>query len=152
MQNAQTKDNQKNPEYHVVTTIRKLRADKNCFAEKSCPNHVKTEQHIGSEKTHGLIQKLSITYELPAQQFICVQIFVRVMSLSPDLGKRRMSKPRLIQVFLKLYFIWVSQTSPPAWYRKYVKPNLTVEINPLTLGAFCEKRVSWTFWWFLGWI
>ena len=24
--------------------------------------------------------------------------------------------------------------------------------NPLTLGAFCEKGVSWTFWWFLGWI
>ena len=25
-------------------------------------------------------------------------------------------------------------------------------INPLTPGAFCEKGVSWTFWWFLGWI
>ena len=24
--------------------------------------------------------------------------------------------------------------------------------NPLTPGAFCEKGVSWTFWWFLGWI
>ena len=24
--------------------------------------------------------------------------------------------------------------------------------NPLTLGAFCKKGVSWTFWWFLGWI
>ena len=25
-------------------------------------------------------------------------------------------------------------------------------INPLSPGAFCEKGVSWTFWWFLGWI
>ena len=25
-------------------------------------------------------------------------------------------------------------------------------INPLNPGAFCEKGVSWTFWWFLGWI
>ena len=25
-------------------------------------------------------------------------------------------------------------------------------INPLTPGAFCEKGISWTFWWFLGWI
>ena len=24
--------------------------------------------------------------------------------------------------------------------------------NPLTPRAFCEKGVSWTFWWFLGWI
>ena len=25
-------------------------------------------------------------------------------------------------------------------------------LNPLTPGAFCEKGVSWTFWWCLGWI
>ena len=25
-------------------------------------------------------------------------------------------------------------------------------INPLTPGAFCQKCVFWTFWWFLGWI
>ena len=25
-------------------------------------------------------------------------------------------------------------------------------INPLTPGAFCEKGISWTFWWLLGWI
>ena len=25
-------------------------------------------------------------------------------------------------------------------------------INPLTPEAFCEKGISWTFWWFLGWI
>ena len=25
-------------------------------------------------------------------------------------------------------------------------------INPLTPGAFCKKGVSWSFWWFLGWI
>ena len=51
MQNAG--DNRKSPEYHVVVTIRKLRTDKNCPAGKSWPNHVKNEQHIGSEKTYG---------------------------------------------------------------------------------------------------
>ena len=25
-------------------------------------------------------------------------------------------------------------------------------INPLNPGAFCQKGVSWMFWWFLGWI
>ena len=25
-------------------------------------------------------------------------------------------------------------------------------MNPLTPGAFCKKGVSWSFWWFLGWI
>ena len=48
-----TRDNRKNPEYHVVAAIRKLRTDKNCPAGKSWPNHVKNEQHIGSEKTYG---------------------------------------------------------------------------------------------------
>ena len=48
-----TRDNRKNPEYHVVAVIRKLRTDKNCPAGKSWPNHVKNEQHIGSEKTYG---------------------------------------------------------------------------------------------------
>ena len=47
------RDNRKNLEYRVVTTIRKLRKDKNCPAGKSWPNHVKNEQHIGSEKTYG---------------------------------------------------------------------------------------------------
>ena len=48
-----TRDNRKNPEYHVVAAIRKLRTDKNCPAGKSWSNHVKNEQHIGSEKTYG---------------------------------------------------------------------------------------------------
>ena len=48
-----TRDNRKNPEYRVVAAIRKLRTDTNCPAEKSWPNHVKNEQHIGSEKTYG---------------------------------------------------------------------------------------------------
>ena len=43
-----TKDNKKNPEYHAVAAIRRLRTDKNCPAEKSWPNHVEDEQHIGS--------------------------------------------------------------------------------------------------------
>ena len=48
-----TRDNRKNPEYRVVAAIRKLRTDTNCPAGKSWPNHVKNEQHIGSEKTYG---------------------------------------------------------------------------------------------------
>ena len=48
-----TRDNRKNPEYRAVAAIRKLRTDTNCPAGKSWPNHVKNEQHIGSEKTYG---------------------------------------------------------------------------------------------------
>ena len=48
-----TRDNRRNPEYHVVAVIRKLRTDKHCPTEKSWPNHVKNERHIGSEKTYG---------------------------------------------------------------------------------------------------
>ena len=42
-----TKDKRKNLEYYVVVGIRRLLIDKNCPAEKSWPNHVKNEQHIG---------------------------------------------------------------------------------------------------------
>ena len=45
-----TKDNKKNPEYHVVARIRRPRSDKNCLAEKSWSNHVKNEQYIGSKR------------------------------------------------------------------------------------------------------
>ena len=38
-----TRDNRKNPEYHVAVPIRKLRTDTNCPVEKPWPNHVKTE-------------------------------------------------------------------------------------------------------------
>ena len=48
-----TRDNWKNPEYHVIAALRNLRTDTNCPAGKSWPNHVKNEQHIGSEKTYG---------------------------------------------------------------------------------------------------
>ena len=48
-----TRDNRKNPEYHVVAAIRELWTDKNCPTGKSWPSHVKNEQHIGSEKTYG---------------------------------------------------------------------------------------------------
>ena len=47
-----TRDNWKNPEYRVIAAIRKLRTDK-LSRRKSWPNHVKNEQHIGSEKTYG---------------------------------------------------------------------------------------------------
>ena len=36
---------------HVIAALRNLRTD--CPAGKSWPNHVKNEQHIGSEKTYG---------------------------------------------------------------------------------------------------
>ena len=48
-----TRDNRKSLEYRAVAAIRKLRAGTNCPAGKSWPNHVKNEQHIGSEKTYG---------------------------------------------------------------------------------------------------
>ena len=48
-----TRDNWKNTEYHVIAALRNLRTDTNCPAGKSWPNHVKNEQHIGSEKTYG---------------------------------------------------------------------------------------------------
>ena len=48
-----TRDNWKNPEYHVIAALRNLRTDTNCPPGKSWPNHVKNEQHIGSEKTYG---------------------------------------------------------------------------------------------------
>ena len=48
-----TGDNRKSPEYRFVAAIRKLGTDTNCSAGKSWPNHVKNEQHIGSEKTYG---------------------------------------------------------------------------------------------------
>ena len=41
-----TRDNWKNPEYHVIAALRNLRTDTNCPAGKSWPNHVKNEQHI----------------------------------------------------------------------------------------------------------
>lgn len=44
-----TTDNRQNPEYHDVVTIRRLRTDKNCFAE----NRFKNQQHIASKKTCG---------------------------------------------------------------------------------------------------
>ena len=43
-----TRDNWKNPEYHVIAALRNLRTDTNCPAGKSWPNHVKNEQHISS--------------------------------------------------------------------------------------------------------
>ena len=30
--------------------------------------------------------------------------------------------------------------------------SFIIHLNPLTSGAFGEKGVFWTFWWFLGWI
>ena len=43
-----TRDNWKNPEYHVIAALRNLRTDTNYPAGKPWPNHVKNEQHIGS--------------------------------------------------------------------------------------------------------
>ena len=48
-----TRDKRKSIEYRVAAAIRKLRTDTNCPAGKSWPNHVKNEQHVGSEKAYG---------------------------------------------------------------------------------------------------
>ena len=57
------KNNRKNPEYHVVAAIRKLRTDKNCPAEKLLPHHVKNDQHMGSKKPTApkILDSLNIT-------------------------------------------------------------------------------------------
>ena len=60
--------------------------------------------------------------------------------------------------------MWLKKISIPfSWRRPFLltcqeilitkqsMPQLNF-FNPLTLGAFCKKGVSWTFWWFLGWI
>ena len=41
----ETKDNRKNPEYHVATVIRKLPTDTNRPTGKPWPNHVKNDHH-----------------------------------------------------------------------------------------------------------
>ena len=33
-----------------------------------------------------------------------------------------------------------------------VEVSIQFRFNSLTPRAFCEKGISWTFWWFLGWI
>ena len=45
-----TVNNKQNPEYHVDVA---MRTDKNCPAQNTWPNHVKNEQHIGSNKIYG---------------------------------------------------------------------------------------------------
>ena len=46
-----TKDNRKNPEYHVVLAVRRLLAAKNCPVENSWPNHVNN-----CMSSHSLLQ------------------------------------------------------------------------------------------------
>ena len=41
----ETKDNRKNPEYHVAAVIRKLPADTNRPTGKPWPNHGKNDHH-----------------------------------------------------------------------------------------------------------
>ena len=35
-----TRNNRKNPEYHIVAAVRQTRADKKCPTEKSCPKNM----------------------------------------------------------------------------------------------------------------
>ena len=44
-----TKDNWKSTECHVVVVITRFQTDKHRLAEKSYPDHVRCEQHIGSK-------------------------------------------------------------------------------------------------------
>ena len=77
-----TKENRKNPEYHVVAAIRKLQADKDCPAEKLGPDHVKNEQHIGSEKTYGTIYEPRQHFRLWSFASSCLlsNVFVKDVS------------------------------------------------------------------------
>ena len=80
-----TRDNRKNPEYRVVAAIRKLRTDRNCPAERSWPNHVKNEQHIGSEKTYGPknTEQMKIMMQRTANEnaILCIIMFICLVFL-----------------------------------------------------------------------
>ena len=70
-----TKDNRKNPEYHVVVAIRRLRTDKNC------PSNVKYEQQIGSKKIrpskkHMFLDRISIKKRAGGRFFLVIYYFL----------------------------------------------------------------------------
>ena len=94
-----TEDNKKNPEYHVVAAIKKQlqRTDKNCTAEKSWPNHVKTEQHMDLKRPKVLIKNNLLRVNCLRCQYV-----PKYLSGSCHWDSRsrwrRMPKPRLIQV------------------------------------------------------
>ena len=73
------KGQQEIPEYLVVATIRRLRTDKNCQAEKSWPNHVKNELHIGSEKTYGpkILDSLNTMMKIPQTKMPSLLLLIR---------------------------------------------------------------------------
>ena len=77
-----TSDNRKSLEYRVVAAIRKLRTDTNCPAGKWWPNHVKNEQHIGSEKTYGPknTEKLKIMMQRTTNENFLLQSFASLCS------------------------------------------------------------------------
>ena len=56
-----------------------------------------------------------------------------------------------VQPFTLLYTILTEKVSL-LYTGLYWKVTPFIYLNPLTPGTFCKKCVSWTFWWFLGWI
>ena len=63
-----TRDNRKNPEYHVVVPIRKLRTDTNCPAEKPWPNHVKTKMSSISDLKRPTAPKYTGQFNIMMQR------------------------------------------------------------------------------------
>ena len=73
-----TRDNCKNPEYHVIAALRNLRTDTNCPAGKSWPNHVKNEQHIDLKKPTTILISECMDISRPAENFIaCYTVLMR---------------------------------------------------------------------------
>ena len=92
-----TRDNRKNPEYHVVAAIRKLWTDKNCPTGKSWLNHVKNEQHIGSEKTYGpkKYQKNKMMQRTANKNAACLPTICK-RSDQPKFGRFKLGRFKLI--------------------------------------------------------
>ena len=115
-----TKDSRKNPEYHVVV-IKRLRTDKNCPAEKSWPNHVKNEQHIGSENIYISLFFIFL-YSLPTSFFIFivqdepVKYYMKYMTKPPLFSSEterqsRQQKPQTATSYRELIEIQKKKTT-----------------------------------------
>ena len=75
-------------------------------------------------------------------------MYYKLKSVVVFFNKKKAKNPNFAEflAFLGLFgigFANVSQKDPSFG-------KLGHMINPLNPGAFCEKGVSWTFWWFFG--
>ena len=87
-----TRDNWKNPEYHVIAALRNLRTDTNCPAGKSWPNadfSIRSRAHV---------------------RLTCLKHFMIVRKLanaSPGLKSIRFITFSSIKMFFLLYFVFI---------------------------------------------